>query len=145
MARRSLAVLAVLLLLTACDSARDDGDPDGGVEPTSLPSGSLGVVTSEAADRAVLGLCDLVHETDIVQANTTFLDRSHETLHVIAAAADVEDRIASSALLEAKQRVEADLAEPAVPDGFAVDVRFLLQAVRAALDVIGLDSPGCRA
>ena len=134
------------MLLTACDSGGgNDGDNDGGGEPTPLPSGSLGIVTPESAEKAVLGLCDLVHETDIVEANTAFLDRSHETLHVIAAAADVVDRVASSALLEAKQQIEADLAEPAVPGGFAVDMRFLLQAVRAALDVIGLDPPACPA
>jgi hypothetical protein len=111
--------------------------------PSPLPSGSLGVVTQEAADEAVLGLCDLVEETDVAEANATFLDRSHETLHVIAAAAEEVDRIASSALLEAKQQVEGDLADGELPPGFGVDVRFLLQAVRAAIDVIGLAPRGC--
>lgn len=145
MGRRPLVaafLLVASLALGGCDAdGAQDGEPSGSASP--LPSGSLGVVTPEAADEAVLGLCDLVHESDIAEANATFLDRSEQTLHVIAAAAEGVDRVASSALLEAKQRVEADLEEGDLPQGFAVDVRFLLQAVRAALDVIGLGSPGC--
>jgi hypothetical protein len=138
---RLVALGLVLVALAACEG---DGRGDGsGPSPSPLPSGSLGVVTQGAADEAVLGLCDLRDETDIAEANATFIDRSHQTLHVIAAAAEEVDRIASSALLEAKQRVEADLGQGALPPGFAVDVRFLLQAVRAAIDVIGLEPAGC--
>lgn len=129
-------VVALTLVAAGC---RDDGEPDG----ESLPSGSLGVVTPDAATTAVLGLCDLTSATDVVDARATFLDRSHWTLHVIAAAAEARDRAAAAALLEAKQRVEAALARPQLPPRFKRYVETLIGATRDALDAIGLDAPAC--
>jgi hypothetical protein len=143
MGRPRTAALVIAVVACTALASCDGGDGGPSASPSALPSGSLGVVTQTAADEAVLGLCDLRDETDIAEANATFIDRSHQTLHVIAAAAEEVDRIASSALLEAKQRVEADLGGAELPPGFAVDIRFLLQAVRAAIDVIGLEPAGC--
>lgn len=132
-------LLACAMVAAACGS--DGGESD---DPSILPSGALGPVTPEAAAEAVRGLCDLESATDRAEAEATFLDRSHETLHVIAAATEVRDRDAAADLLEAKQRVEADLVDLDLPPGFAADVGALIQASRAALDVIGLDSPACQ-
>ena len=133
-------LLAVALVAAACDS---DGGGNG--DPSAPRSGALGPVTAEAAAGAVRGLCDLEAATDRVEAEATFLDRSHETLHVIAAATEVWDRDAAAELLEAKQRVEADLADPDLPPDFAADVGALIEATRAALEAIGLDAPVCPA
>ena len=138
MSRRTLAaaVFALAVVAGACgDRGGDDGQP--------LPSGSLGVVTPDAATSAVLGLCDLTNATDVVDARATFLDRSHATLHAIAAAADVRDRASAAALFEAKQRVEAALARDDLPSRFRRDVGALIGATRDALDAIGLEAPAC--
>lgn len=133
-------LLAFALFVAACGS---DGGGNG--DPSAPPSGALGPVTAEAAAGAVRGLCDLESVTDRIEAEATFLDRSHATLHVIAAAAEVRDRGAAADLLEAKQRVEADLADADLPPDFAGDVGALIEATRAALEAIGLDAPACPA
>jgi hypothetical protein len=136
--RRALtaAVFALAVVAAACgDGGGGDGEP--------LPSGSLGVVTPDAATSAVLGLCDLTNATDVVEARATFLDRSHATLHAIAAAADAQDRASAAALFEAKQRVEAALARDDLPNRFRREVETLIGATRDALDAIGLDAPAC--
>jgi len=61
------------------------------------------------------------------------------------AATEVRDRGAAADLLEAKQRVEADLAGADLPPEFADHVGALLDATGAALDTIGLDAPDCPA
>jgi len=133
-------LLASALVAAACGS---DGGGNG--NPSTPPSGALGPVTAVAATGAVRGLCDLRTATDRAEAEATFLDRSHETLHVIAAATEARDRAAAADLLEAKQRVEADLAGADLPPDFAADVGALIQATRAALEAIGLDAPACPA
>lgn len=136
--RASASTLLVLALLAA--ACRSDG---GDAAP--LPSGALGPVTPQAAHESVLGLCEIVDAADRAEAEATFLDRSHATLHVIAAATEVRDRAAAADLLEAKQRVEADLAGDGLPSGFGADVESLIESTRAALDAIGLDAPACPA
>lgn len=133
-------LLAFALLVAACGSEGEGND-----DPSPLPSGALGPVTPEAADEAVRGLCDLRTATDRAEAEATFLDRSHETLHVIAAATEERDRNAAADLLEAKQRVEADLAGADLPSDFAADVGALIEATRAALEAIEPDAPACPA
>jgi hypothetical protein len=129
-------VFALAVVAAACG---DDGGGDG----KPLPSGSLGVVRPDTATTAVLGLCDLTNATYVVDARATFLDRSHATLHAIAAAADARDRASAAALFEAKQRVEAALAREDLPSRFRRDVETLIGATRDALDAIGLDAPAC--
>jgi ribosomal protein S18 acetylase RimI-like enzyme len=134
-----LALILFVLWMAAC------GPEENGNPSPPPPSGALGPVTPGAAEEAVRGLCDLRTATDRVEAEATFLDRSHATLHVIAAATEVRDRGAAADLLEAKQRVEADLAGGDLRPGFAADVRALIDATRAALAAIGLDAPACPA
>ena len=137
MSRRALtaAVFALAVVAAACGDGGDAGEPS--------PSSSFGVVTGDAATTAVLGLCDLTNATDVLEAGATFLDRSHATLHAIAAAADGRDRASAAALFEAKQRVEAALARPELPPRFQRDVETLIGTTREALDAIGLDAPAC--
>jgi hypothetical protein len=135
--RRALtaAVFALAVVAAACGDRGDAGE--------LTPSSSFGVVTPDTATTAVLGLCDLTNATDVVDARATFLDRSHATLHAIAAAADARDRASAAALFEAKQRVEAALARPELPPRFQRDVETLIGTTRDALDAIGLDAPAC--
>lgn len=134
--------LACLLVVAATLTASCGGSGDDGV-PSPPPSGSLGPVTQDAADEAILGLCQLVEAVDRTSAEAAFADRSHQTLHVIAAATEVFDRGTAADLLEAKQVVESDLTEPVLSEGFAGDVEALLRATRGALGAIGLQAPAC--
>lgn len=136
------AILALLvsvpLTLTACGGG---GATAGG---GTVPDVS-GTVTAEAANRAVLALCGIAGETDLGTATATFYDRAHETLHAIAAAAEQVDRPAAAALLTAKSRVEADLEQQALPEGFGADVAALIAATGEALEALGLPTPPCPA
>lgn len=130
MRRLVAGVVALALLAGAC----------GGGEPADD-----GPVSEAAAERAVAGLCEILDATDRDAAEATFQDRTHQTLHDLAAAAEAIDRSAAADLLTTKQRVEADLAEPALPEGFGADVDALLAATRAAFEVIGVEAPDCPA
>jgi hypothetical protein len=138
---RRLAVTFVLLAAAAaaCGGSSGPGDPT----PTPLPSGSLGVVTSEAAARTVTALCALSSATDRNAANASFYDDAHQELHVIAAATTDVDRAAAGGLLVTMQRVEADLATSSLPSGFANDVEALRVATVRAIRAVGLTAPAC--
>ena len=138
--KRVAWVVAAALGLASCGGY---GGSDHVTTPPALPSGSLGVVTSDAAVAAVQGLCDLRDAPDAPAASATFYDRTHQELHVIAAATEERDRAKAATLLEAMQRVEADLERPLLPAGFSADVETLVGATRGALASIGLDAPGC--
>jgi len=133
----AVAAIVAALVLVACGSSGETG-------PAS-PSGALGIVTEEAADRAVSGLCRIrtTLAKDRDAANRIFYDRSHEDLHVIAAATQGEDPAVAGRLLQAKERVEADLAPNRLPGGFVRNLDALIAATRDALGAIGLEAPGC--
>jgi hypothetical protein len=133
-------VVAAALALASCGGY---GGSDRVTSPPALPSGSLGVVTSDAAVATVQGLCDVRDAPDAPAANATFYDRTHQELHVIAAATEERDRPKAASLLEAMQRVEAELERPLLPTAFSADVERLVGATRGALASIGLDAPGC--
>lgn len=137
---RAACVVAASLALAACGGY---GGSEQATTPPVLPSGSLGVVTSDAAVAAVQGLCDVRDAPDTQAASAAFYDRTHQELHVIAAATEVRDRSKAATLLEAMQRVEAELERPVLPVGFSADVESLVGATRGALGSIGLDAPGC--
>lgn len=133
------ALVALGLLAAAC----------GGDEPTASgePTGTTpaGPVSSAAAEGTVLGLCEIRDATDRDGASATFQDRTHQTLHDLAAATEPVDRGATADLLTSKQRVEVDLEEASLPESFGADVDALIEATRAALETIGLDAPDCPA
>jgi hypothetical protein len=137
---RAALLVAAALSLASCGGY---GGPDQVTTPPALPSGSLGVVTPDAAVAAVQGLCDVRDAPDAPAASATFYDRTHQELHVIAAATEIRDRAKAASLLEAMQRVEAELDRPLLPPGFSADVETLVGATRGALASIGLDAPGC--
>ncbi len=139
--RGIVAVVAGGLLLSGCASSGG-----GGATPApSGPSGSLGIVTVADARRAVQGLCEIEAKfaRDLGRANATFYDVTHQELHVIAAAAEVVDRLAAARLLQAKETVESDLAALALPGSFLHDVKALAAATLAALDALGVRVTRC--
>lgn len=139
--RTAAAVALVSSVLAACG-----GSGGGGSTPApSGPSGALGVVTVAAARVAVEGLCAMrtTFANDIEKANGVFYDQTHEELHVIAAATEEKDRTVAARLLQAKEKVEADLTDLQVPDTFVEDVDALLSATQDALRTIGVSVPGC--
>ncbi|MEO8292175.1 MAG: hypothetical protein ABI635_03465 [Actinomycetota bacterium] len=136
---RSLPGLcAVAVLLAGCGGGAPPSAPTA-----SGPSGSLGVVTAEAAADAVGAMCQMRRSVNRDEANALFFDRVHQTLHALAAATEVVDRIPAAGLLEAKQAVEADLQAETMPQSFSADVADLLGATRDALATVALPDPGC--
>jgi hypothetical protein len=104
---------------------------------------------SAAADtaygRALAGLCvarDQAAHTP-TRVRTTFFDRSHGTLHVLARALQNVDRALTARLLEAKNRIEVDLAFDRPPTSLAADLDTLIADTRAGLRRLGEPAPAC--
>jgi hypothetical protein len=133
--RAILALLVVVVALTACDRGGAD-------EPAPPPSGSP-TVTPAKASQTMDALCELERVADTQDANAAFYDRAHVTLHAIAGASGELDRGVEAEVLTTMQRVEADLEQRALPDGFAADVVALRTATSDALRLIGLTSSSC--
>ena len=91
---RRLAVPLVLVAALVACAAQD--------EAAATPDG-VGV---QVAD----GLCESLAAADVTGAEEAF-DRIHDQLHTLARETTETDRAAAARLLQAKQRVEADLAE----------------------------------
>ncbi len=131
-------VLCIVLGAVACGRSKLNGKPP--------PSGALGVVTQEDAQAAVDGLCRMrgLQPNQLDQANGIFYDRVHEELHVIAAATEKDDRVASANLLVAKEQMESDLrAKDVLPESYGTDVDTLTRATLAALRAVVLPVKGC--
>lgn len=134
---RSLLAVAILLVLTACDGG-GDGARTIEVEGEDVPVSRL--------EEAAAGLCAARDQArgDVMQARTTFYDRSHDALHTIARALDRVDRTQAGLLLEAKQRVEADLMNAGTAPGtVAADLDRLAEVTRASLADLSIGVPAC--
>ncbi|HEX6230193.1 MAG TPA: hypothetical protein VF029_00600 [Actinomycetota bacterium] len=141
MTARSFAPLglALCMLLGACGGTDDPARETGTVPEATGP------VSAEAGSEAVLALCAMAGERDLTTAADTFHDRAHDTLHLIAAAAQEVHRRAAADLLAAKAVVESDLEAESLPAGFGADVSELVSATDAVLEAIGLPAPACPA
>ncbi len=131
-------VLGLALGAVACNGSDGNGKPS--------PSGALGVVTEEDAQAAVDGLCRMqrlkANELDL--ANGIFYDQVHQELHVISAATEKRDRVASANLLVAKEQMEDDVrAKDVLPESFGSDVGALIRATLDALHAVDLPVKGC--
>lgn len=94
---------------------------------------------------ALKALCVARNEMadDPLGARSTFYDRSHETLHVIAGAVGRVDRPEAARLLEAMQRVEADLRARQASAQEAKDFATLIAATRSSLTKLSIKGQGC--
>ncbi|MCA1727275.1 MAG: hypothetical protein LC722_06405 [Actinobacteria bacterium] len=128
-----LAVLLVLLVLSACDSSGDR-------EPTTAPSQS----NEDRWLSAVDGLCGALGSAQEPQtARAAFFDRSHAQLHELAAAVGERDRGAEGEILRAMSVVEEDFRAHTGPGKLEIHLGTLIRATVAGLSLIEIESPGC--
>ena len=107
-----------------------------------MSSGGRSAVSSVSPERRrvdrlrlAASICDAAQlaGNDVDSARATFYGQSHEGLHLIARGLQDVDRNQSAALLEAKQKVEADfLASPPRPQ-LVNDLRHLADVTPAGL------------
>ena len=114
-----------------------------------LVTGACAAGKSAAADdaygRALTGLCvarDQAGRTP-ARVRTTFFDRSHGTLHVLARALENVDRSSTARVLETMNRVEVDLAFDRPPASLRADLDRLIDATRAGVRRLDHAAPGC--
>ncbi len=121
-------VLLLSLLLAACGASSATAAGDGG-PPALLYS----LCAAEA----------LVADGDVAAADRRFLNDAHEPLHELADELTETDRAAAARLLQAKEAVEAGLADEPPPDDLRARFDALLTAARDGLAVDGVNVEGC--
>jgi hypothetical protein len=150
--RRRLVAVAVLVVAAAgvsagaCSSGGASGEAQPDPGPTIVLAGEPAPVPVRRLTAAVEGLCTALQQApdSPAAAEATFYDQSHATLHAIARALEDVDRPAAAALLEAKQRVEADFAGGLASGGrVADDLRPLVAATSAGLARLEVKAPAC--
>jgi hypothetical protein len=121
--KRLWAILGALAVVVASAACGNGGD----------------ATENTAAQRFVAlhdSLCRSVQQArsgDLVAARKTFLDNAHEGLHELATVGS--DRALVARMLEAKQLVEADVADASAPDGdLASHLEALSLRTEAVLD-----------
>jgi hypothetical protein len=83
------------------------------------------------------GLCEAISAADAGDLGSVRAVFDHGPLHELAQAAEADDRGVSARLLEAKERVESDLANDTPAQQVAEDLRVLADATRAAQGLVG--------
>ena len=126
-----MRITATLLALTLAACSDQAGGSEAGLQ------------------RASQGLCDaqvLASESNVPRAASVFDREAHGFLHELAADLEEVDRAAAAGLLEAKQRLEAILADPvrADPQDVVVLITELQRALREGAEAAGLPTPLCR-
>ncbi len=124
-------MLALAVLAASCNGS-DDTSAD------SITVGGERVAVAPLVD-AHAALCEAAVRP--VSARDLFFDRAHESLHTVARAVEDVDRAQAAELLEAKEKVESELAVPPVslPD----DLVRLAQVYRASLGRLAIEAPPC--
>lgn len=128
--------IAPLVLLVACASGAEE------------PIEALEEVESLPVQIVVQGLCQaraVAEAGDVAGASAVFQSRAHAELHSLADRLSSTDRAAAAGLLEAKQRLEAALADPtAASPAVVADLISALEAeVARAAEALGQDRPVC--
>jgi hypothetical protein len=107
--------------------------------------GTGAAVSAEASEprlqAAVAALCEVRTEGDPSVAERLFFDRAHAQMHVLAQALDDEHRKRAAELLEAMQRVEADLAGNSA--AVSSSLTELIRAAVNGLTALSIDPPTC--
>jgi hypothetical protein len=136
------AVVATLSVAGAVAACGSDGKPQGVVA-------LAGQTVTTAKLRSIAdGLCEAARQAergDIEAARQSFFGQSHEGLHLIARALQDDDRTAAAALLEAKQKVEADFTTPPSGAQVAADLRRLAELTRSSLARFKVSVDACPA
>jgi hypothetical protein len=100
-----------------------------------------GEVSGARLQTAVVSLCEARAEGDPRVVERLFFDRAHAQMHELAQALDDEHRRRAAELLEAMQRVEADLARNSA--AAASSLSELIGAAAKGLTALSLDPPTC--
>ena len=129
-----LAGVAALALLIV-SSCSDDASPTAETQPTTA-------ITTAPSASLITDLCAVLNAAsgdEIGVARETF---DHGPLHTLADEVTDIDRSVAAELLEAKEAVEADLAETA-PDAVVLvdDLEALVTATANALGATGVPAP----
>jgi hypothetical protein len=91
------------------------------------------------------GICDAARQApgNVDAARQTFFGVSHDGIHLIARGLEEKDRAAAAALLEAKQKVEADFLTPPPGPQIAADLRKLAAVTRTSLALFQVSADAC--
>jgi hypothetical protein len=81
--------------------------------------------------------------TDVDAARRTFNGRAHDGLHLIARGLETVDRTAAATLLQAKQKVEADLSKPPPAAQLVADLNHLADVTRSSLALFEVTADAC--
>lgn len=125
-----LALLA--LLLAACGGSSGSGTK-------TVTVGGEQVTVARLVD-AHAGLCEAAGRP--ATARALFFDRAHEAIHTVARGVEDVDRAQAAALLEAKEKVEAELDKP--PLTLGADLMALADAYRTSLGRLAITAPPCQ-
>ena len=130
-------MVVVLGLMSSCGR--------GGAEYTTISVEGYPPVATRDLEQALQALCDVRAEAgrSVATARTTFANRAHQALHIVAGAVERTDRRRSGALLVAKQRVESDFASDKAPDTLRADIDELIARAAEAAPVVDLAGPRC--
>lgn len=128
---RHVAVLT-LVLAAACDGGGGSANDDT-ITVAGQPVAVAPLVDAHA------GLCQAAAQPDA--ARRLFFDRSHEALHTVARALEDVDRAQAGELLQAKEKVESELASP--PPSLPQDLRRLADVYRAGLGRLAITAAPC--
>ena len=114
--------------------------------PASVTMAGQTVTTARLRSIA-LGLCDAAEQaaTDVTGAETTFQNKSHDGLHLVAKGLQDIDRTASATLLEAKEKVESDFSKKAPGTQVAADLRSLSDVLKSSLARFNVTVDACPA
>ena len=128
---RTATVLALALLAASC--ARSDERSADSITVIGERIAVAPLVDAHAA------LCEAAIRP--VSAHALFFDRAHESLHTVARAVEDVDRAQTAELLQAKEKVESELAVAPVtlPD----DLLRLAEVYRASLGRLAIAVPSC--
>lgn len=141
--RRPARLGGVLLALALTVGGAACGDDDG--PPTTVRAGEEDVPATRLAD-ALQGVCQARLQAvagNDQSARSTFLDRSHDTLHLLAVALEAVDRQKAGEVLLAKQLVEADLDATPVRPKLVQDLGRLAEVTRSGLARLEISTPPC--
>ncbi len=135
----------MLALAAACNGSGSDGSSS-----STDTTGATIVVAGDAVPVAQMtdALANLCLARDDAAdrqqaAEARFFDRSHATLHVVAAALEDVDRPLAGRLLEAKQKVEADFSGLASGARVRDDLGALVAVTGDGLDRLAVPRPPC--
>jgi hypothetical protein len=152
--RRAAAVLFGLavapMVLVACgggggSGSGSNGGSSGTTTVATTPATTVATRRQSAFDPILEAVCQAASEagTDPAGAGRTFYARAHEGLHALAGELAKVDRIQAATVLEAKEKVEADLAATPPGSGLAQDLSTLAVATGAGVNRLAPGAPTC--